>query len=433
MKFNKSIFIFIFFSIASIQIFAQADSVSLESLIKLVVTNYPSVNEGLENINSSDFKINLAKSNYLPDIVLNGSYTRLGPVSELEFPGLGLFQLYPANNYNASIDVRQNLYDFGKTSSKLDLAIKDKELAKLNVEQIKQKLSLVTMNTFYNMLYLQEAIKIKEEQIKTLNDHLTFVQKKLATGSSTNYEVLATQVRITNAESQKTDLESAYSIQSSILNSLLNNPEGTVYNLKKEIISNNVEIDNNKDIENALQKRDEINIAKQKELISQLNYNLIDKQDNPNLNLILSGGYKNGYIPDLNKLTANFVASLQFSFPLFDAFRTKNNLLIAQTSINSSKYETDITKRNITNEVIESNINLKSSLKKIEQFNMQVKQAGQALNLAQVNFKAGAITNLDLLDAETSFSESELLLLKAQIDFSINYYKAKLAIGEKLY
>jgi outer membrane protein TolC len=357
----------------------------------------------------------------------------LGPVSELEFPGLGLFQLYPANNYNASIDVRQNLYDFGKTSSKLDLAIKDKELAKLNVEQIKQKLSLVTMNTFYNMLYLQEAIKIKEEQIKTLNDHLTFVQKKLATGSSTNYEVLATQVRITNAESQKTDLESAYSIQSSILNSLLNNPEGTVYNLKKEIISNNVEIDNNKDIENALQKRDEINIAKQKELISQLNYNLIDKQDNPNLNLILSGGYKNGYIPDLNKLTANFVASLQFSFPLFDAFRTKNNLLIAQTSINSSKYETDITKRNITNEVIESNINLKSSLKKIEQFNMQVKQAGQALNLAQVNFKAGAITNLDLLDAETSFSESELLLLKAQIDFSINYYKAKLAIGEKLY
>jgi outer membrane protein TolC len=433
MKFNKSIFIFIFFSIASIQIFAQADSVSLESLIKLVVTNYPSVNEGLENINSSDFKINLAKSNYLPDIALNGSYTRLGPVSELEFPGLGLFQLYPANNYNASIDVRQNLYDFGKTSSKLDLAIKDKELAKLNVEQIKQKLSLVTMNTFYNMLYLQEAIKIKEEQIKTLNDHLTFVQKKLATGSSTNYEVLATQVRITNAESQKTDLESAYSIQSSILNSLLNNPEGTVYNLKKEIISNNVEIDNNKDIENALQKRDEINIAKQKELISQLNYNLIDKQDNPNLNLILSGGYKNGYIPDLNKLTANFVASLQFSFPLFDAFRTKNNLLIAQTSINSSKYETDITKRNITNEVIESNINLKSSLKKIEQFNMQVKQAGQALNLAQVNFKAGAITNLDLLDAETSFSESELLLLKAQIDFSINYYKAKLAIGEKLY
>ncbi len=433
MNFNKSIFIVMFFSIASIQIFAQADSVSLESLIKLVVTNYPSVNEGIENINSSDFKINLAKSNYLPDVALNGSYTRLGPVSEINFPGLGLFQLYPANNYNASIDVRQNLYDFGKTSSKLDLAIQDKELAKLNVEQIKQKLSLITMNTFYNMLYLQEAIQIKEEQIKTLNDHLTFVQKKLATGSSTNYEVLATQVRITNAESQKTDLESAYSIQSSILNSLLNNPEGTVYNLKKEIITNNIEVDNNKDIENALHKRDEINIAKQKELISQLNYNLINKQDNPNLNLILSGGYKNGYIPDLNKLTANFVASLQFSFPLFDAFRTKNSLLIAQTSINSSKYETDIAKRNITNEVVESNINLKSSLKKIEQFNMQVKQAEQALNLAQVNFKSGAITNLDLLDAETSFSESELLLLKAQIDFSINYYKAKVAIGEKLY
>ena len=40
----------------------------------------------------------------------------------------------------------------------------------------------------------------------TLNEHLDYVEKMRATGSATEYQVLATKVKISTVESQKVDL-----------------------------------------------------------------------------------------------------------------------------------------------------------------------------------------------------------------------------------
>ena len=72
-------------------------------------------------------------------------------------------------------------------------------------------------------------------------------------------------------------------------------------------------------------------------------------------------------------------------------------------------------------------------MKKVEHNQLQLSQAQEAFALAQTSFKAGSITNLDMLDAATSVSESKLLLLKSKIDYILNVYKLKASIGERLY
>jgi outer membrane protein len=74
-----------------------------------------------------------------------------------------------------------------------------------------------------------------------------------------------------------------------------------------------------------------------------------------------------------------------------------------------------------------------ASEKKVTQYNLQLEQAIKAYLLAETSFKAGVITNLDLLDSNTSVSESRLLLLKAKIDYSASIYKLKAALVERLY
>jgi len=69
----------------------------------------------------------------------------------------------------------------------------------------------------------------------------------------------------------------------------------------------------------------------------------------------------------------------------------------------------------------------------VEQGELQLRQATQAYVLAKVRFESGVITNLELLEGSTSVSESRLMLLKAKIDHTVNLYKLKSAIGERLY
>ena len=151
------------------------------------------------------------------------SYTRIGPVPEIEFGGRTM-QMAPGNNYTAGINYNQVVYDFGRTGKDVAVEEENKNLAQQSVEQLKQKMSGAAINSFYTLVYLQEASEIKAEQLKTLNEHLEFIQKRKETGSATQFEILSTQVRISNVESQKVDIESARKVQSVILNSLMGQP-----------------------------------------------------------------------------------------------------------------------------------------------------------------------------------------------------------------
>ncbi len=94
-------------------------------------------------------------------------------------------------------------------------------MVQLNADQTKQQLSLAVMGNYYTICFLQEAIQIKAEQLNTLNEHLQFIQKKEATGSATQYDILTTKVRMSVIENQKTDLQTGLQIQISQLNSFL--------------------------------------------------------------------------------------------------------------------------------------------------------------------------------------------------------------------
>ena len=183
----------------------------------------------------------------------------------------------------------------------------------------------------------------------------------------------------------------------------------------------------------AIDHRDEAKIAREREAIANLRYKLVTSQNKPTLSVFASGGFKDGYFPNLESPKLNFAAGIGLRIPIFDANRTKNNATIAKLNIQNASYETDIAQRNISNEVIEAESNVDAAEKKISQFELQLSQASHALELALVSYKSGAITNLEVLDATTSVSESRLLLLKSKIDHVASIFRLKAALGDRLY
>ena len=409
------------------------DSLSLNEIIREVTTNHPMVKKAMEDLNVSDAKIGLAESNYQPNIDFTSSYSRMGPISNITIPDMGSFSLVPHDNYSATINVNQTIYDFGKTEKNILLEKQGKELTLQSVEQVKQKLSQAVIANYYTLVYLQEAVKIKDQQLQTLNEHLKFIKKKQEMGTATQYEVLTTEVRISTIENQRTDLETARQIQVCQLNSLLGKPESTNQQVKKDLNVSLPSLQDDALIASAMQNRDEMKLASEKAKLAQLRYNLTDTQNNPVLNAFVSGGIKNGYIPYLYDPKPNFVAGIGLKVPVFDGKRNKYNLAQAQSAIQSNDQETEIARRNIVNEVVEGEANVKASQKKVDQGELQLRQATQAYTLAKTSFDSGVITNLELLEGSTAVSESRLQLLKAKIDYAVSLYKLKSASGERLY
>jgi len=409
------------------------DSLGLTAIIQQVINNYPSIKKAEQDIESANARIGLAKSAYFPLIGIAASYTRLGPVTSLTIPTLGTFTMDAPDNYDAELDYNQTIYDFGKTSGKVNLEKQNKQLSQLSMEQLKQQLSLSLLNHYYSILYLQDAIKIKNEELKTLGEHLDFVKKQEATGTSTQYAILSTQVRISTTENQKIDLQTSLQVLQSQLNSYLGNPQEQLLVVKEELLPPAILDTNDKLIYTACQQRNELKIARQRSEIASTRYHIAGITNNPEFNLFAAGGFKNGYIPDLTTIKANYVAGVSFKFPIFDGKKVKYNQQQVRSEMISLNQDTELANRNIADEVIENKSNVDASLKKINQQELQLKQAQQAYELAQVSFQAGAITNLDLLDSETALAESRLALAKSRIDYTVSLLKLKIAMGEHIY
>jgi len=410
----------------------QVDSLSLDQIMAQVMQSHPSVKEAEEALNGATAKIDLAKSAYLPTVDLSASYTRLGPVSKVNFPGLGTFQFNPYDNYSAGVNVNQTVYDFGKTSKNVQLESEKRKLNEITVNQVKQILSMLVINNYYTLVYLQSAMDIKNEELRNLQNHLTSIEKKESTGSATKYELLTTQVKISTVESQKYDLEAASQVQLAVLNTLLGFPDDTPHRVV-EAFSIEKALTGDTSVKYALEHREEIKLAKEKTKLEDLNSSLIKSTNNPVVNAFGSVGFKNGYSPDLNKLEGNFAVGLGVKIPIFDAKKMKSNLRISKSNLLTSQFETEIASRKIVNELVEAKSGIQSSHKKVAQFEMQLTRALQAYELAQVSFKNGAVTNLDLLDSETAVSESRLQLLKSRLDYLVSIYKLKIALGNPIY
>ncbi len=174
-------------------------------------------------------------------------------------------------------------------------------------------------------------------------------------------------------------------------------------------------------------------LASLKQKHAELNLEAVKVQNNPVISAFTSGGFKNGYFPELNKVKANYTAGLTLRVPIYTASRQKYSLAMASTDINMAEQDKQLTRRDISTEVYQSDANLKAAYRKIAQSELQVQQAEEARSLAETSFRTGSITNLDLFDAETLESESRLSLLKARTEYNVSLFKLNISLGRPIF
>ncbi len=407
------------------------DSLTLKQVIKLTLTNQPLLKQAEEQINAAEAKIKEQKSFYYPRVEGSLTYTRIGPIPTIEFGGLG-FTLAPANNYDAHIAASQLVYDFGKRDALMDLMRSYKLSSEDKIKLLKNNLSYQAVQAFYAILFIEKSIKVKDEQINTLKKHIGIANKKVESGSATDFDVLTTEVRVAAVQNQKIDLENALNKEKIYLKSLLGWPSDKVLNLSGNFSEDSSAINTGSLIKEAYKNRPEMKLARDAENSAKVSKQVASLTDKPTLSVIADYGFKNGYEPNLDVLRGNWAAGINASIPIFNGNLKDAKVEEAEANLKSSSDKILELERTIKTQVEQAATDLKSSMLKIKTTEVQVMHAKDAVSRAELRYRDGVITNLDVIDAETSLSEAELLRLRVSYQNVINTYALKEAVGEVL-
>ena len=411
---------------------SNVDSLTLNKAIELTINNYPLIKQQQEKVTAVDYKVEQQKSFYYPNIFGEARYSRIGPIPSFSFGG-NTIELAPTNNYNFNIIVNQQLYDFGKRDASVDLVNSYRQSALDNVDYIKSNLSYQTLQSFYSILFLNKGISVKDTQIAALNEHLAVTYKKIQSGSSTDYDALSTQVRISQAQREKTELLNQIKQQEIVLKKLMGIVQDSSINLKGDFSAPRSLTNLDSLINIAFQNRSELKLAEDQLNTSHLQEHLANLGNVPSLNATLSYGLKNGYEPNIDVLRGNWVATLSLNVPIFNGFLTRYKE--SEAKVNSSVVNLNIAtlKRNIIAEIQQALTNLNSNLNKLNTTLTQVNFAKETVQRAIARYKSGVGINLDLLDAETSLAQSRLFYLQDLYKCILSSYQLKKAVGDIIY
>jgi outer membrane protein len=408
---------------------ALSDSFTVEEAVQRALERHPAVGQALEMVQASVARVDQDRSPYYPKTDAEVGYTRLGPIAKLDVPILGSFKLFPENNYDGHLSVEQTVFDFGKTRASIDLGERNVQLARDNVEFVKTGLAFQTIQTFYTILYLQQSIQVQDEQINALNQHLLTTQKKVQSGSATDFDVLTTEVRVSAAETQKIDVENELRKQEVVFRRLLDLPPTSPVHLHGDFSLPPIPLKADSLLAVAMQRRIEVHLSHDGEKSAEMQLQIVSLRNMPSLKVNLAYGLKNGYIPNLDVLRGNWVAAVGVQVPIFNGFKTRSQEQESEANLRAARAHSADVERAVTSEVLQAVSDVRASLDKIQTSELQVRQAKQAIDMATVRYESGVVTNLDLIDAQTALAQAELFHLQALYHYVLSRYALDKSIG----
>jgi outer membrane protein len=421
---------------------AETKSLSLDQCLETAYQNNQTLLQLDEKINSSGYKIEEARSGFYPQFSFTGSYTRLGNVPGYEISGIpitidtlqfifGPFKqkLGVANNYNFTLSLQQPLFTWGKIRNGYRISQQGLSLAQEDYRKNKQEIKYNVVSLFYNIILARELIKVREESITSLQDHLKTVQDRYDKGYASEFDVLRARVQLTNAQPPLVQAKNLYRNALDNMKNLLGIDIKDSVNVEGSLGFDSLGVDPSQAEDFAFKNRAELKLINQQKKISQLSLAIAQAGNKPTVvgsaNLLYERPYSS---QDIWKTDWN--VTLALSIPIFDGFLTRSKVRQAKSDIKQLDVSENQVKDYIKLEISQAISDLNLAKENILSQQENVTQAKEGLRIAKVQYLNGLLTNLELLDTEYALTVAETYYLQSLSDYMIAKAKFEKAIGK---
>jgi outer membrane protein TolC len=424
--------------ILSLNISFSQEKLSLQDCINLALKNNQGVQIANESVSGSEYKVDESKSQYYPQITASGSYTRLSLISEMAFFNpfsmrMENIKFATPNNYNARLGISQQVFNWGKTDKMVEINEIGVSLSKDNVDYAKFIITYQIVPIFYGVLFTNEAIKVLDDNLTLLEKNSNIIKERYKSGLASSFDVSMVEVQISQLKGQRLDFTNNINKLFLTYNKITGRPSTSQFIPVGKFEYTPVELNKKVLYAEALNNRIEFQQLNHQEDLTRAQIELSSTGNKPNVIFAFNYEFRNGFMPEMDKIKGNWNAVLSASYPIFDGFKTKSQIEQGQSNFKVIEGKKIDLEQSIEMEIDQSISDLKTIEQKIEIEKLKIKQAEEALKIAEERYKSGLVSTTDFIAAQNSFESANLNYLQLIYNY-INYtYSLYRAIGKKIY
>ncbi len=406
-------------------------TLTVQTAIKIAIALQPSLQAAKAQAVQAQGLLIQARSGLYPSATLSGTYnyqTRLGELglggNTTSTSGTGTL-----SGFSSQVQVKQLLFDFGKTADFVEQAAETAKEAKSLQTKAVQDLALSVEQQYYTAVEAEEQVKVDQEDVLVQQQSLDLATGLLKQGQGAPSDVVTAESNLNNstlvlAQAQATALESKVTLAALIgidprtPLSLTDSFSGMTLKAMPSLEAS---------VKTAFQHRPDFLAAQESVRANEAGLRGNKLGLAPSLSLGLSLGSRGATDPFAADTTG---ASLTVTIPMGDGGLTQGKVEQSQGQLSAALASLKSTELQVISDISQASIGVQSALNRQKIAEAGVKNGIESLKLAQGRYKAGIGLLLDVSTAEATLltAQSNLLSANAQLATSVAQYRH--AIGQ---
>lgn len=411
------------------------DKLSLREAVELLLKNSEQVQIAQESVAGAELRVQESKSLYWPQASVSGSYMRMSLFSEMniDFGGQTFKVKFGLpNNYNMRASVMEQVFNWGRTAKTVEMSRAGLDLAQDGAAMAKHMLSYQVVPLFYGTVFFKEAIKVLDDNMKAFDVKQDIMDKRYQAGLASSFDKTLIQVQISALQAQKLDFENSIAKFRIAFNALAGRDEQAAFDPSADLAFEAVQFSKDELIKEALAGRIEFQQVEHQLNLGRASLDLAKTGNKPTLTATFNYEFRNGYMPDMEKIRGNWTAMLGVSYPVFDGFRVGAQVAQAQSGLRVVEMRKTDLERSVAMEIQSALSDLRTIELKLDVEKLKIKQAEDALRIAEERYQNGFLSATDLVDAQNMVESARLNYLQLIYNHTLSKYSLFRSCGRKI-
>ncbi len=402
---------------------------SLRNAIERALANNRSLQVALQEKNIAKGRTLESYGEVLPNISLNGSYTRQD-ADGTNYDG-SYVQTTQRDKYAGSISVRQPLYKGGLAQAALRASQYYDALTDENIRNTFQSTIFRTARAYYDVLLIREQLNVTKTYAALAEAHLKDVKTKRTFGTASDFNVLRSQVELSNARAEMISFQNELKLAFTSLLNIIGISQESRIELTDQLMYEPLTVAEEEEIRRAFLNRPDLAAA---ELTVKLQEEALNKAYSgywPQINGFYNYSLENPnhYYGKKDEWDDAWSAGIDIRIPIFDGLKREGQIVRERSTLKQKTIGLIDTRETAVLEIKNAVLSLQDATELVEVQKMTLGQAKEGLRLAEVGYREGTLDQVSVLDTRAALTQAQLLYYRSLYDHTIARLNLRKASG----
>ncbi|GGK12613.1 transporter [Yeosuana aromativorans] len=423
---KKTIFILL---LSTVSLYAQDHKWTLRACVDYALENNISIKQSEMDLKTSEINKKDAIGNFLPSLNASASHSWSIGLDQITSPSGPITVTSKSRNLSGGISSSLDLYKGQRNLHQLHRSNLQILADQYKLDNMKDDISLFVANSFLQILFNKEQLKVLKSQLEITKQDLKRTQELVDAGSLPKGDVLEIQATLATQEQQIVDSENALLISKIELAQTLlieDYEHFDIVDLNYDVpLTNILKESPSTIIEKAKETRYEVKIAETNTKIAEDNLKIAKGALQPTLtgsysfssNYFTSGLFDT---PDFETQISDnkrHNISLRLNIPIFNGFSLRNDVKRNKVNLERAKTQQEQANLDLETKVYQAYNDARGALKAYEAAQKTLSAREEAFSYSKERYNVGLLNAFDYGQSQNRYEAAQSDVIRTKYDY----------------